>query len=928
MELNKAVAQTEPVAQRVRLAMWLALVLIAIVVGVQAWQGMKAEALRSTDLEIIALASGQQTHSQTIARLALQNATDSAQTEMQTVLVDSEGQALRLERLLGDLGVLDAGQTSALPQVVAAWRAAHEQFVASVVQLIKVRQGYEFAEFPRASRALQAQADVYFANSQRLAFQTRLVTDGHNKTFKSQSLDWTLLLFGLLGLLTLGVAEPTARFVRRQYLLLKAQSREMERLALVAASTSNWVVMADTQRMVTWGNEAFLKSVGMTLEQVIGKSMQFFLSPNGNDRDELDRAGEELRQGLSVRVEILALAHDGHGIWLDMDCQPLFDDTGVITGFLAVGNDVTEQVNQRKKLRALFDVLPVGVILYNRAGVVADCNATALQMTSLQMHEFANYESMTMPVSEAHPGRRVVRDDLSDYPMAEQPVARTLVTRRGLRRESVGHFGLGGNGYWTLVNTEPLMDGQGQLSGVVECFMDVSDQKQLEQQLRDMSRTDGLTQLPNRSVVTDQIRAALLRRHAQPGYHFAVLFMDFDRFKQVNDTLGHLVGDQLLRQIAQRLQTSLRPGDAFVRTSDFGQLAARIGGDEFVVLLDDIRGDLDAEVVAGRLLDVLAVPYVIDQHTVNSSVSIGIVTATHAADDVESVLRDADIAMYEAKRTGRGRYVMFEPDMHRRVRDDVTLENDLRSALDRGDLYVVYQPLINLHSSELTGMEALVRWKHPGRGMVSPVEFIPMAEAVGLIVKLGAFVLQTACAAFAHLQARLGPAAPRTVSVNLSRAQLREAGLVVNILDVLRANGMAAHQLQLEITESLAAQDQSVQAKLREIKALGVTLALDDFGTGYSSLSCLAELPIDTVKIDRAFVSVAQTSDYHRVLIEATILVAETLGMKTVAEGIETGAQADIMTALRCTTGQGYLYSPPLERDALVQWIEARRDAM
>lgn len=464
--------------------------------------------------------------------------------------------------------------------------------------------------------------------------------------------------------------------------------------------------------------------------------------------------------------------------------------------------------------------------------------------------------------------------------------------------------------------------------GVVECFMDVSRQKKLEQRLRDLSRTDGLTQLPNRLVVMDQILAALERRLAEPGYHFAVLFMDFDRFKQVNDTLGHIVGDELLRQIAQRLQTSLRPGDAFVRTSYFAQMAARIGGDEFVVVLDDIRGDLDAEVVASRLLDVLAAPYQIDEHTVNSSVSIGIVTATHAADDVESVLRDADIAMYEAKRTGRGRYVMFEPSMHRRVRDDVSLENDLRQALSENALSVVYQPLVDLNSGELTGMEALVRWKHPQRGMVSPVEFIPVAEASGLIVKVGAFVLHTACAEFAWLKATLGPDAPASVSVNLSRAQLRESDLVSNILETLRANSMAASQLQLEITESLAAQDQVIQSRLREIKALGVTLALDDFGTGYSSLSCLAELPIDTVKIDRAFVSVAQASDYHRVLIEATILVAETLGMTTVAEGIETAEQAAMMKKLRCTKGQGYLYSKPLSREGLVSWIEALREVV
>jgi EAL domain-containing protein (putative c-di-GMP-specific phosphodiesterase class I) len=317
-------------------------------------------------------------------------------------------------------------------------------------------------------------------------------------------------------------------------------------------------------------------------------------------------------------------------------------------------------------------------------------------------------------------------------------------------------------------------------------------------------------------------------------------------------------------------------------------------------------------------------PYTIGEHTVNSSVSIGIVTATHAASDVDSVLRDADIAMYEAKRTGRGRYVLFEPAMHKRVRDDVALENDLRLALGEGQLFVVYQPLMDLVSHQMTGMEALVRWKHPQRGLVSPVEFIPIAEAGGLIGKIGAFVLNSACRDFAWMRDAVGSLAPQSVSVNLSRAQLREPSLTEDVLQALRAHGMGTGQLQLEITESLAAQDPAMQARLDEIKLLGVTLALDDFGTGYSSLSCLHELPIDVVKIDRSFVSLAQTSDYHRVLIEATVLMARTLGMGTLAEGIETEEQAAMMRAIGCDKGQGYLFSKPLERDALVQWIRDR----
>ncbi len=686
---------------------------------------------------------------------------------------------------------------------------------------------------------------------------------------------------------------------------------------------------------------------------------------------------------------------------------------------------------------ALFNALPVGVVVQSLTGAILDCNTTACEITGLSRDQLMSLNSL----AEVAPS---VRNNLTPYPPDELPTARTLRTGKGLRGESVGHILPSGELRWFVVNTEPLLDELGGLSGVVSSTIDVTEQriqqqlltlavdgaglgtwqwdiahgvmdcndrfleitgtgraelemtpsawnsrvhpsdlgpwlesvmahlknphvqhrmeirlkndqghwvwmmfsgtvvkrdlfgkallmagvcldinahKSLEEQLRQSVRTDGLTQMPNRSVVMERVSSALLRAKREPGYCFAVLFMDFDRFKQVNDTLGHSVGDELLRQIAQRLEHSLRPCNAYTQSSDFQQMAARIGDDEFVVVLDDIRGDLDAELVAGRLLDVLAQPYLIGPHTVNSSVSIGIVTSTHACDDVEAVLRDADIAMYEAKRAGRGRYVMFEAAMHQRVRDDVAMESELRRALAQNELLVVYQPLVDLNDKSVTGLEALVRWQHPLRGLVSPVEFIPVAEACGLITRIGHFVLQTACTEFALLQAQLGAQAPPTVSVNLSRAQLREPGLASSVRDVLRASGMEPSQLQLEVTESLAAQDESIKTRLHEIKALGVSLALDDFGTGYSSLSCLHELPVDTVKIDRSFVSVAQNSDYHRVLIEATILVAEALGMRTVAEGIETTGQAEMMRSLRCHKGQGYLFSRPLPLDALMLWL-------
>ena len=622
-----------------------------------------------------------------------------------------------------------------------------------------------------------------------------------------------------------------------------------------------------------------------------------------------------LQTGKGLRGEVVGLAVTGGNMrWLTVNTELLRDAQGQPAGVVSCFVDITDSRSQQQLLTLAMDGAALGSWEFDLATGAMHC--------SDRMFGIMGYEGRREILTPRVWKTRIHPDDLSAWTDAVKTHLdnQELSPRMELRLKHQD-----GRWVWTLFSgTVVMRNTDGQASRMAGVCMDIDAQKHLESQLRDSARTDELTLMPNRAVVMERVRGMIERAKVSPGYNFGVLFMDFDRFKQVNDTLGHGAGDELLRQIAKRLENSLRPGDAFTQSGDFDPMAARMGGDEFVVVLDDIRGDLDAEVVAGRLVDVLAQPYVIGENTVNSSVSIGIVTSLHAVGDMETVLRDADIAMYEAKRAGRGRYVMFEPSMHKRARDNVALENDLRQALDNGEIFVVYQPLVDLGSGALTGMEALVRWQHPQRGMVSPVEFIPVAEAGGLIGSLGLFVLRTACAEFMKMQQALGPGMPPGVAVNLSRAQLRQAGLATVVLEAMREFGVAPSQLTLEVTESLAAQDHLVQTTLHEIRALGVALALDDFGTGYSSLSCLHELPVDTVKIDRSFVSQAQTSDYHRVLIEATIRMAQALGLGTVAEGIETQEQAALMKLLGCAKGQGYLYSKPLEREALVQWIRAR----
>jgi diguanylate cyclase (GGDEF)-like protein len=452
------------------------------------------------------------------------------------------------------------------------------------------------------------------------------------------------------------------------------------------------------------------------------------------------------------------------------------------------------------------------------------------------------------------------------------------------------------------------------------------EQTAMARQLDAAARVDALTRMPNRTAVLEQLAQGMTRARTDTGDQFAVLFMNCDRLKQINDTLGHAAGDEVLSRMADRLRTTLRGRDQVGRAAGGAKLAARVGGDEFVIVLDDLRRPDDVHIVAQRLLGVLAKPYEIGGRQLHCSVSMGIVLRDQMEGDADAVLRDASIAMVEAKRAGGARYVVFEPAMQERAARRGSIEVDLRRALEKRELFVVYQPVVGLGGAapdRCAGVEALVRWRHPERGIVPLGEFIGVAEECGLIGAVGGFVLETACGQFVEWLGRLGNRAPRTLAVNLSRAQLGDPDLAAQVARILRTTGMRAAQLQLEVTESLAAQDASVQARLHELKALGMTLAQDDFGTGYSSLACLHQLPVDTVKIDRSFVSQVDTSGHHRVLIDATIKVARSLGMSTVAEGIETASQAAAIQALGCDKGQGYGFAKPLPASELVFRVTA-----
>ncbi|GAA2724236.1 putative bifunctional diguanylate cyclase/phosphodiesterase [Cellulomonas aerilata] len=456
------------------------------------------------------------------------------------------------------------------------------------------------------------------------------------------------------------------------------------------------------------------------------------------------------------------------------------------------------------------------------------------------------------------------------------------------------------NGTWRWVETVAanlLTDVA--VNGVVLTTRDVSDRKELEDQLRAQAFHDPLTGMPNRALFMDRLRAAE-DRHRLAGTPFAVLFLDLDDLKTVNDNLGHDVGDTLLQAVAARIQGCLRPGD----------VAARLAGDEFAVLLSGGSGPTHATRVSERVLSSLREPLHLADRYVHIGLSIGVATSETPAAAELGLLRAADIAMYVAKTSGKGRYEVFQGSHHASQLETERLRADLHHALDGDQLELYYQPIVRLTTGDVVGFEALLRWNHPGRGLVPPADFIPLAEESGLIVPIGRWVTREATRQAARWQRRGGPAL--RMSVNVSAQQFQHPGFVWDVTEALERSGLDPHLLTLEITESVLVDDaQRVAGKLRRLKELGVRLALDDFGTGYSSLSYLRRFPIDVLKIDKSFVDDLAVSPEDRAVVGAIIQLGRTLDLQVVAEGVEDDAQVRALASLSCPLGQGYRFGRP-----------------
>jgi len=628
--------------------------------------------------------------------------------------------------------------------------------------------------------------------------------------------------------------------------------------------------------------------------EMVGKSTAIFF-PTSED---YERAGARqyptLGQGEYYSEERQYRRRDGSLFWcLVSGCA--IDQKHPHDGSIWVYADVTERKEAEEKLRLSATVLEhIGdaVMVVDAGGTIVAVNPAFTQITGYTESEALGHD-LGLTRSSRHddtPGARLWQE----------------LVDSGYWRGELWCVRKNGEEFLEELTLTAVRDAAGTVTHYVGVFSDITQLKQSQDKLDHMAHHDPLTQLPNRSLFNDRLQHAI-DRAGRAGEQLALLFIDLDRFKNVNDTLGHHVGDELLKQVARALASHLREGDTL----------ARLGGDEFVVLLEDIDGQYGASLVAQKLVEMFEQPFLVAGHELFVTCSAGISLYPTDAADLNILIRNADVAMYQAKARGRNGYRFYAPEMSGEGVARLHLETYLRRSIEKDEIFLHYQPQVEIDTGRLTGVEALVRWNHPELGLVPPFRFIPLAEDTGFINQLGQWVLHEACRQMVRWQ-EAGLDVPK-IAVNLSVRQFERGTIVGMVGEILRETGLAPHRLQLEVTESVIMNTGDALAFINDLHAIGVSLAIDDFGTGYSSLAYLKQMPVQTLKIDRSFIKDISTDANDEAIVIAIIQLGKSMNLSVIAEGVETAQQAAFLARHGCNLAQGYYYSRPVTPDDILQ---------
>jgi diguanylate cyclase (GGDEF)-like protein/PAS domain S-box-containing protein len=670
-----------------------------------------------------------------------------------------------------------------------------------------------------------------------------------------------------------------------------ARQLHLRSAALEAAATG--IVITDRHGAIVWANHAFTTMTGYSKEEVLGKNPRL-LKSGEQPESYYAELWSTISQGKVWQGEIVNRRKDGTTYTEEMTITPVTQDLGSATDthFIAIKQDITERKKSEEELQRLASIVEFSedaIIGKNIDGVITSWNRGAEKIYGYTRDEVVGRDlSFLLP-----PERQAEIQAIMERVLSGQPIE-CLETQRLTRIGSAIDVSL---------SVSPIKDASGHIAGASTIARDITQRKAAEKQIQFLAYYDALTGLPNRTLLQDRLTRALASARRRKD-KVALLFLDLDRFKTINDSLGHSVGDLVLQQVAERLKKWAREQDT----------VARVGGDEFLIVLTAVKEPADAAVAAERLMNTMNAAYVVQGHSLGISCSVGISIFPEHGAEGETLIKNADAAMYSAKESGCNNLQFFTKDMNAQAVERLTLESGLRLALDKKELFLVYQPQIEIATGRIIGLEALLRWQHPELGLVPPDKFIRIAENSGLIMPIGEWVLRTACSQTRKWQDE-GLLAV-SVAVNVSSVQFRQAGFCELIRRVLHETGLAPQYLELEITESLLLSNEDVMLSvLQELKAMGLKLAIDDFGTGYSSLSYLRQFPVGKLKIDRSFIRDIAVNPDDVAITTAIISMAKSLNLKVIAEGVEDEAQMTFLTAHRCDEIQGYYFSKPLTVD-------------